>query len=233
MLLTCFWLYNYFICPTCLLSQRCYMFSWLLRFDLLTGYPTEGLCDCWYWIMVFLYMGFKSCFQAKLYLIFDWFSRVRKILTSYYHLGLVIHFSYEFWFRYMPCVFLGDFGKSRPTLGQAMVATCTTFESERDSNRMVCSAGPSLYTVLEWSSESFMAHYKHIVDATPDRLSLQDLEQRSTESFNEYAQRWWDLTTQVQSPLTERETIMLLWTPYMLHTLRHEFQQFGDHKQDD
>ena len=63
-----------------------------------------------------------------------------------------------------------------------------------------------------------MAHYRHVVDATPDRLSLQNLEQKSTKSFNEYAQRWWDLATQVQPPLTERERILLfmntLYVPY-------------------
>ena len=60
-----------------------------------------------------------------------------------------------------------------------------------------------------------MAHYKYVVDATPDRLSLQYLEQKPTESFNEYAQRWWDFATQVQPPRTERETIMLF-----MNTLR-------------
>ena len=63
-----------------------------------------------------------------------------------------------------------------------------------------------------------MTHYKHVVDRIPDRLSLQNLEQRPIESFNEYAQRWWDLATQVQPSLTEKETIMLfmntLYTPY-------------------
>ena len=58
-------------------------------------------------------------------------------------------------------------------------------------------------------AKAFVTHYKHVVNTTPDRLSLQNLEQKSAESFNEYAQRWWDLATQVQSPLTERETIKI------------------------
>ena len=37
-----------------------------------------------------------------------------------------------------------------------------------------------------------MAHYRHVVDATLDRLSLQNLEQKPIESFNKYAQRWWE-----------------------------------------
>ena len=51
--------------------------------------------------------------------------------------------------------------------------------------------------IQSWNdlTKAFVAHYRHVVDATPDRLSLQNLEQKSIESFNEYAQRWWDLAT--------------------------------------
>ncbi|WRX25296.1 Retrotransposon gag domain - like 10 [Theobroma cacao] len=36
----------------------------------------------------------------------------------------------------------------------------------------------------------FVAQYKHVTDMAPDRLSLQNMEKKPTESFKEYAQRW-------------------------------------------
>ena len=43
----------------------------------------------------------------------------------------------------------------------------------------------------------------------PDRLTLQNMEKKSTKSFKEYAQRWRDMASQVQPPLIEKETTML------------------------
>ena len=34
----------------------------------------------------------------------------------------------------------------------------------------------------------FLAQYKHVVDEVPDRMTLLNLEKKSTESFKEYAQ---------------------------------------------
>ena len=45
-----------------------------------------------------------------------------------------------------------------------------------------------------------------MVDEAPDRMTLLNMEKKATESFREYAQRWRDLASQVQPPLTERET---------------------------
>ena len=45
-----------------------------------------------------------------------------------------------------------------------------------------------------------------MVDEAPDRMTFLNMEKKGTESFREYAQRWRDLASQVQPPLTERET---------------------------
>ena len=45
-----------------------------------------------------------------------------------------------------------------------------------------------------------------MVDEAPDRMALLNIEKKATESFREYAQRWKDFASQVQSPLTEIET---------------------------
>ncbi|WRX24190.1 Retrotransposon gag domain - like 10 [Theobroma cacao] len=39
-------------------------------------------------------------------------------------------------------------------------------------------------------ARAFVAQYKHVTDMAPDRLSLQNMEKKPTESFKEYAQRW-------------------------------------------
>lgn len=49
--------------------------------------------------------------------------------------------------------------------------------------------------------KAFLTQYKDMTDMAPDRLSLQKMEKKSTESFKEYAQRWRDLAAQVQPPL--------------------------------
>lgn len=45
------------------------------------------------------------------------------------------------------------------------------------------------------------------MDMAPDRTELQNMENQSTESFKEYAQRWRDKAAQVQPPLSEKEMI--------------------------
>ena len=55
-------------------------------------------------------------------------------------------------------------------------------------------------------ANAFLAQYKHMVDEAPDRMTLLNIEKKATESFREYAQRWRDFASQVQPPLTERET---------------------------
>jgi len=55
-------------------------------------------------------------------------------------------------------------------------------------------------------ARAFINRYKHMTDLVPDRLTLQNMEKKSSESFTEYAQRWRDVATQIQPPLTKRET---------------------------
>ena len=55
-------------------------------------------------------------------------------------------------------------------------------------------------------ANAFLAQYKHMVDEAPDRMALLNIEKKATESFREYAQRWRDFASQVQPPLTEKET---------------------------
>ena len=40
-------------------------------------------------------------------------------------------------------------------------------------------------------------------------MSLMTMEKKETESFKDYAQRWHDLTSQVHSPLTKKETTFI------------------------
>ena len=44
-----------------------------------------------------------------------------------------------------------------------------------------------------------------MVDEAPDRMTLLNMEKKTTKSFREYAQRWRDLASQVQPPLIEKE----------------------------
>ena len=62
--------------------------------------------------------------------------------------------------------------------------------------------------IRSWNdlANAFLAQYKHMVDEAPDRMTFLNIEKKATESFREYAQRWRDFTSQVQPPLTERET---------------------------
>ncbi|KAL4279625.1 hypothetical protein GQ457_03G008950 [Hibiscus cannabinus] len=70
-------------------------------------------------------------------------------------------------------------------------------------------------------AKAFTEQYKHIIDMDPDRLTLQNMEKRSNESFRQYAQRWRDVAMQVQPPLLEREL-----TPTFVGTLKAPFLQY-------
>ncbi|KAA3484093.1 Gag-pro-like protein [Gossypium australe] len=57
--------------------------------------------------------------------------------------------------------------------------------------------------------QAFMKQNSHVMDMTPDRITLQNMEKKSSESFKQYAQKWREIAIQVQSPLLEKETTML------------------------
>ncbi|WRX11766.1 Retrotransposon gag domain - like 10 [Theobroma cacao] len=58
-------------------------------------------------------------------------------------------------------------------------------------------------------ARAFVAQYKDVAELAPNRLSLQTMEKKQSESFKEYAQRWRDIAAQVQPPLTDKEITVL------------------------
>ncbi|KAA3462638.1 RNA-directed DNA polymerase (Reverse transcriptase), Ribonuclease H-like protein [Gossypium australe] len=74
-------------------------------------------------------------------------------------------------------------------------------------------------------SLAFMKLYNHVIDMTPDRIMLQNMEKKQSKSFRQYTQRWREVATQVQPPLLEKETTMLfintLKAPFINHMLRN------------
>ena len=61
--------------------------------------------------------------------------------------------------------------------------------------------------IKSWAdlAKAFLVQYKHMTDTAPDRLSLQNMEKKTSETFREYAHKWRDLAAQVQPPLTDKE----------------------------
>ena len=43
----------------------------------------------------------------------------------------------------------------------------------------------------------------------PDRLQLQNMEKKANETFKEYAQRWREIATQVEPPLSDKEMVAM------------------------
>ncbi|XP_016704098.2 uncharacterized protein [Gossypium hirsutum] len=66
----------------------------------------------------------------------------------------------------------------------------------------------------------------------PDRSTLQNLKKKSNESFRLYAQRWREITVQVQPPLLEKEMTMIfintLKAPFITHMLGSASKNFSD-----
>ena len=58
-------------------------------------------------------------------------------------------------------------------------------------------------------ARAFLTQHKHAADFTPDRLALQTMEKKFSESVRDYAQRWRTTATQVQPPLIDTEVTML------------------------
>lgn len=53
-------------------------------------------------------------------------------------------------------------------------------------------------------AEAFLKHYQYNTYIMPNRTQLQNLTQKSDETFKEYAQRLRELAANVQPPLLER-----------------------------
>ncbi|KAK5839642.1 hypothetical protein PVK06_008458 [Gossypium arboreum] len=81
-------------------------------------------------------------------------------------------------------------------------------------------------------ARAFMKQYGHVTDMAPDRITLQNMEKKQSESFRQYAQRWREVATQVQPPLLEKETSMLfvntLKAPFITHMVGNATMSFSD-----
>jgi len=66
----------------------------------------------------------------------------------------------------------------------------------------------------------------------PDRMQLQNMAKKGSETFKEYAQRWRELVAQVEPPLHEKEMttmfIETLQTPFYEHMLGSVSSNFSD-----
>ena len=53
--------------------------------------------------------------------------------------------------------------------------------------------------IKSWTdlAKAFLVQYKHMTDTAPDRMSLQNMEKKTNETFREYAHKWRDLAVQV------------------------------------
>ncbi|XP_040967893.1 uncharacterized protein [Gossypium hirsutum] len=81
-------------------------------------------------------------------------------------------------------------------------------------------------------AQAFMKQYGHVTDIAPDRITLQNMEKKPSESFRQYAQWWREMAMQVQRPLLEKETTMLfintLKAPFINHMLGSATKSFSD-----
>ncbi|XP_040940157.1 uncharacterized protein [Gossypium hirsutum] len=81
-------------------------------------------------------------------------------------------------------------------------------------------------------AQAFMRQYGHVTDIAPDRITLQNMKKKPSESFRQYAQRWREIAMQVQPPLLEKETTMLfintLKSPFINHILGSATKSFSD-----
>ncbi|XP_040940723.1 uncharacterized protein [Gossypium hirsutum] len=81
-------------------------------------------------------------------------------------------------------------------------------------------------------AQAFMKQYNHVTDMTPSRITLQNMEKKSNESFRQYVQRWREVAIQVLLPLLEKETTMLfintLKAPFITHMLGSATKSFSN-----
>ena len=92
----------------------------------------------------------------------------------------------------------------------------------------------SLDQIKSWMdlAKAFLVQYKHITDTAPDRMSLQNMEKKTNETFREYAHKWWDLAAQVQLPMTDKELnkmfLNTLKAPYYDWIIGNSNKDFSD-----
>lgn len=73
---------------------------------------------------------------------------------------------------------------------------------------MVYELGANIQNFLDLG-EAFVQHYKCNLDMEPDHTQLGNMSQKEHESFEEYAQRWWEVAAQVTPPVEEKELCKL------------------------
>ncbi|XP_058757473.1 uncharacterized protein LOC131630741 [Vicia villosa] len=80
--------------------------------------------------------------------------------------------------------------------------------------------------------DAFLKQYHYNTAIAPSRAQLQNMAQKSEESFKEYAQRWRELAARVQPPLLDRELIDLfmgtLKGSYLQHMVSNTSPSFSD-----
>ena len=81
-------------------------------------------------------------------------------------------------------------------------------------------------------AKAFSVQYKHMTDTAPDRISLQNMEKKTTKMFWEYAHKWRDLAAQVQPPMTDKELnkmfLNTLKAPYFDRMIGNSNTNFSD-----
>jgi len=91
-----------------------------------------------------------------------------------------------------------------------------------------------LARVRSWKDliDAFLKQYKYNMVMAPDRMQLQSMAKKSSETFKEYAQRWRELAAQVAPPLHEKEMITMfvetLEAPFYERVLGSVSSNFSD-----
>ena len=71
-----------------------------------------------------------------------------------------------------------------------------------------------------------------MTDTAPDRMSLQNMEKKASETFCEYTYKWLDLAAQVQPPMTDKELnkifLNTLKAPYYDRMIGNSNKDFSD-----
>ena len=81
-------------------------------------------------------------------------------------------------------------------------------------------------------AKAFLVQYKHMTDTAPNRMSLQNMKRKASETFREYAHKWQDLAAQVQPSFTNKKLnkifLNTLKTPYYDRMIGNLNKDFSD-----
>src|ERR1051325_7604652 len=88
--------------------------------------------------------------------------------------------------------------------------------------------------IRTWSdlADAFYRQYEYNAELTPTRMQLQSMSMGRDEKFKEYAQKWRDLASRVQPPLSNRELVdMFIGTltgPFFNHLIGNSSAEFTE-----